>query len=1476
MFLSLASADWVQAQTCDALYPSETNLIADPSIDDEANFAGWGTKGQNTDAQYSYCGTNSGFAGDNCAGSLDYVLTGKLTANTAYRIRANVYSTTGVYHIGMYGVTATPFEKSHTKTAQWETLDLVVVPTALQAAYGVYFNACETGGTGGYIDNWEVYAVPAYEAGAYSVSLSTGYINEEFSMSGTTYTATLPYGTTSVTPTVQTIDPGATLTGNGAVNVSSGSGSSTLEITARDGSTKKTITINYAWATEAALSALTVDQGTLIPAFDAGITEYSVYVPNSATTVNIGAVAADANFTISGAGAIDVSAGTKTVGVQVSGNGVSSTTYNIKLIALSLEHAYTFETDATDGKGSIDGTLNGNAVVSNGSLVLGANGDFVQFDGAALDLNAYDAITMEYYYISKAGANDGHWNWSAYFGGDGGSNATYVGFNTWSEINLVYTGAEVKTGHKDDSKLHHVVSVLTDNSLSLYVDGQLIKSTERSAPFTIGTANAFLGKAFWPDPTWVGEVLEFNIYNGVMDAEKVATRSTLFDNDSDGILNTKDNCPDTYNPNQADADNDGVGNLCDPDFGGAATLSSLSSASGTLQPAFNPEVFDYLMYANYGVTTVDFNAVGAESSFTITGNTGLDISSGSGEASIVVSGNGIASTTYKVKVIGLQLRHAYTFDTDAKDSKGNADGLLNGNATIVDGALVTAANGDYLSFDGAAMDLSSYDAITMETFVIAGNATNAGWSMLNYFGDATGSNAWFTSIARNDNVSRTDYNGASVSGPELEDGKYHHILSVLRKDSVIFYIDGELIGQVSRTGDIVIGTTYALLAASGWPDPTWNGSILEFNIYNGAMNAAAVAERALLFDTDGDGIINSEDNCPETPNVNQADADNDGIGNACDPDYNAATLTDLTLDFGTLNPAFDPSWYEYSVLAPFGVTEINITATPANANFTVTGAGKIDVSSGKAVTTVKVTGDGLISSEYTISIIGLKLKHSYTFDVDATDVVGDLDGQIQGAGEVKNGAFVSTSTGDGVSFDGTALALNTYDAITLETYVVSSDANTGFHMLNYFGGSNGDGAYWVQPARQTDFARNEFNGSVIDAEFEVVDNNYHHFVSTLTNDEMAFYIDGVLIGTVDPASKIENINTTFAYLGLSGWSDPSWQGKVLEFNIYSGVMDAASVMSRVNLFDTDEDGIVNDDDEDDDGDGQKDIDELACGSDPLDALSVSADANNNNIPDCQEEDDDEDGIADYLDNCPATANADQSDMDNDGVGDVCDDDRDGDGILNENDSCPDDVNTGDSDGDGIDDVCDDLSATNVLVGDLAFGEVNVGQTATKNFNIINQGVDQLSVTNIVVPEGFTVDKTTVNVSGESLAIIKVTFTPTQAKSYSGEIEVVSNAGSKMIAVSGTGSGSIMSADELGLNIKFGPNPVENQLMINWSASKIQNPAIQVIGLDGKLIWAGQNLKGDELSIDLNGINKGMFFVHVQSGSETYIFKLLKK
>ncbi|EZH74785.1 hypothetical protein ATO12_08575 [Aquimarina atlantica] len=105
---------------------------------------------------------------------------------------------------------------------------------------------------------------------------------------------------------------------------------------------------------------------------------------------------------------------------------------------------------------------------------------------------------------------------------------------------------------------------------------------------------------------------------------------------------------------------------------------------------------------------------------------------------------------------------------------------------------------------------------------------------------------------------------------------------------------------------------------------------------------------------------------------------------------------------------------------------------------------------------------------------------------------------------------------------------------------------------------------------------------------------------------------------------------------------------------------------------------------------------------------------------------DGDSKGNVCDNCPNNSNSDQADLDGDGVGDVCDTDRDGDSISNSNDNCPNKYNPNqlDTDNDGIGDVCDPID--NNAKYDLRLTESNTIVTSTcsscpSQLNLLNPG-----------------------------------------------------------------------------------------------------------------------------------------------------------
>lgn len=88
----------------------------------------------------------------------------------------------------------------------------------------------------------------------------------------------------------------------------------------------------------------------------------------------------------------------------------------------------------------------------------------------------------------------------------------------------------------------------------------------------------------------------------------------------------------------------------------------------------------------------------------------------------------------------------------------------------------------------------------------------------------------------------------------------------------------------------------------------WGPDSFTFKANDGLADSdlATVSISVLAVDSDADGVPDYADNCPQTPNPDQADSDNDGIGDACDNCPLVASADQADLDQDGIGDACDP------------------------------------------------------------------------------------------------------------------------------------------------------------------------------------------------------------------------------------------------------------------------------------------------------------------------------------------------------------------------------------------------------------------------------------------------------------------------------------------------------------------------------------------------------------------------------------------
>jgi hypothetical protein len=216
------------------------------------------------------------------------------------------------------------------------------------------------------------------------------------------------------------------------------------------------------------------------------------------------------------------------------------------------------------------------------------------------------------------------------------------------------------------------------------------------------------------------------------------------------------------------------------------------------------------------------------------------------------------------------------------------------------------------------------------------------------------------------------------------------------------------------------------------------------------------------------------------------------------------------------------------------------------------------------------------------------LVHSWTFDDGtADDVVGDAEGVLIGDAAVVDGQLVLDGDGDWMDMPGDVIAINTFEGLTIEIMFTSvAGGNTGFHMVTAFGeegtGDNPGYGYkyiCITPARGDNVSRGMIQTVSMDNDpwteetgvsdvIEHDDGRPHHMVCTVDDTELAFYIDGVLIGTAaldPPGNSIAGLGTDVAHIGKGVYGvDPLWAGSVDYLNLYNRALSEQEIRYLAN------------------------------------------------------------------------------------------------------------------------------------------------------------------------------------------------------------------------------------------------------------------------------------------------------------------------
>jgi len=281
----------------------------------------------------------------------------------------------------------------------------------------------------------------------------------------------------------------------------------------------------------------------------------------------------------------------------------------------------------------------------------------------------------------------------------------------------------------------------------------------------------------------------------------------------------------------------------------------------------------------------------------------------------------------KLLILGVfALSFAFTASVSAAPNPADLVGWwqLNGNAddssysgfdgNVVDNTLFMTDDGhDAALFDGDGdyiwisdeTELNFSDALTVEGWIKL-DTIGAGYqaTIAGKWDDLSGNYREYLLTVNASGQASFYISSTGVNFPKamwstpLSTGAWYHLAGTYDGSNIKLYVDGIERASAPFTADMAINTEQLLIGADdgygGTSRKFTDGYVSDVRIWKTALTGTDLmmsdtALYNLLYDTDGDGILNNADNCPSIANVDQANFDGDSYGDVCDDDIDGDT-----------------------------------------------------------------------------------------------------------------------------------------------------------------------------------------------------------------------------------------------------------------------------------------------------------------------------------------------------------------------------------------------------------------------------------------------------------------------------------------------------------------------------------------------------------------------------------------------------------